>query len=258
MDQTNVPSSVPAPAGNYQFPSSGEMFKQAWEVYKKHGSTLISISVLPIALVFIGSFLLGAAGAVTTMPNGDVVATGTAGVIAALITAVIVIYFSILSFAALVHYIIFALGNEEAITFKQAFQNSYDDVIPLLWTGILCFLAVLGGLILLIVPGIIFAFWFSQGTYIVITEKLKGKAALKQSKLYVKGNVGQIFKKGFFILIIVLAVALGGAIIFGIIDGLLNTNAVGLIGEVILRILIAPFAAVYTFLLFRQLKNSKS
>ena len=49
------------------------------------------------------------------------------------------------------------------------------------WISLLRGWAVLGGLILFIIPGIIFSIWFSLSLYILVAEGLKGTSAIKQN-----------------------------------------------------------------------------
>ena len=58
---------------------------------------------------------------------------------------------------------------------------------------ILMFLAFLGGLILLIVPGIIFAIMFSFATYLVIDRGLSPMQAMRERKRITDGHKGTLF-----------------------------------------------------------------
>lgn len=63
---------------------------------------------------------------------------------------------------------------------------------PLLWpsivASILAGLAVLGGVVLFIIPGIIFSVWFIFVTHAVALDNARGTAALSQSKSIVSGR----------------------------------------------------------------------
>jgi hypothetical protein len=72
-------------------------------------------------------------------------------------------------------------------------------------TTILYVLAVMGGTILLIVPGIVFALWFGLFQSIVIVEELGGPTALTRSKHLVGPYVGTYFVLGMISTTIVLA-----------------------------------------------------
>jgi hypothetical protein len=248
------PVPAPTPSMGHSFPSSRELLMQSWAFYKKRFKSLITIAIVPFVVLFVGGVILGLSGDFATSSNGTVTALNQTGVIIAIAFVIIAAYISILGFAALLHNIISPDGSEQI---GAAFSAAQDDVLPLFWTGLLTFLAVLGGAILLIVPGIIFAFWFSQSSFVVVTEKLQGPGAMKQSKVYVKGNVGQIFKKGFYLGILSIVAIIIVAIVFGILDKVTGQNIFSVFATTVLRVLLYPLTAVYTFLLFKELKASK-
>lgn len=72
-------------------------------------------------------------------------------------------------------------------------KNSWGKILPLIWVSFLAGLAVFGGMILFIIPGIIIAVWFAFATYINILEGVRGRAALSQSKQLVSGKWWSVF-----------------------------------------------------------------
>jgi len=81
----------------------------------------------------------------------------------------------------------------ESTSLGDAIGSAFGMIIPLYWTWLLLMIAVTGGTILCIVPGIIAAFWFSLATQVVVIEKINGFAALKRSRELMRGNVGTVF-----------------------------------------------------------------
>lgn len=66
-------------------------------------------------------------------------------------------------------------------------------------TNLLVGLIVLGGFVLLIVPGIIFMLWFSLTNYIVIIERRLGLPAMMRSRQLIKGRVWPFIGRLLFI-----------------------------------------------------------
>lgn len=68
---------------------------------------------------------------------------------------------------------------------------------PAIWglvgVTLLTTLVIIGGFILLIIPGILFAVWLSQSQYVYVFEGIGGKAALSRSKQYVSGRWWPVF-----------------------------------------------------------------
>ena len=86
-------------------------------------------------------------------------------------------------------------------------------ILPLFATWFLVLLAIFGGFILCIVPGILAAFWFGLATQVVIIEGTWGFAALKRSKELMTGNIGTLFVLGLLIFFINAGLLLGGNLI---------------------------------------------
>lgn len=97
------------------------------------------------------------------------------------------------------------------VTPGEALGRSFSKIGSLLWTSILMGLAVMGGIILLIIPGILFALWFGLAQYVVILEDKSGGAALSRSKKLVQPNMGTFLILGFVV-----------AIIAGMLSGIAN------------------------------------
>jgi hypothetical protein len=105
------------------------------------------------------------------------------------------------------------LGRETS--FGEALKFGTTQIGALLWTTILMGLAIMGGFILLIIPGILFALWFGLSQEVVVLERISGTKALGRSKTLVRPNLGT-----FLIL----------SLILGVIGGLLGAG-VGIIPE---------------------------
>jgi len=82
------------------------------------------------------------------------------------------------------------------VTTAAAVGRAFRAFFPLLWTSFLMGVAIMGGFILLIIPGIIAAFWFSLATQVVVVEGVSGLKALKRSRALMKGNIGTLFVLG--------------------------------------------------------------
>ncbi len=253
--QTNTPIAQPTaqnPASVFVFPTAGKIFAQAQEIYKTKFNSLIIISLCSVGISAVAG-LMSNQGSAYIKSAAD--SEKIIGVALALLIALFIIYISIWAYAATIRNISSADPN---ITAGKSFSESSHDIMPLFLTGLLAFLFIFGGTILLIVPGIIFAFWYSQSTYVVITEGLSGKKALDQSKLYVKGNVWEIFKKGFFIIIISLLIGFGVGFIFGLVGAALRLSFIINIADIIFQMFWTPLVTIYAFLLFQYLRQSKT
>jgi hypothetical protein len=98
------------------------------------------------------------------------------------------------------------LGQD--VTAVEAVKYGFSRLGPLIGTSFLMYLAIAGGLILLIIPGILFALWFSLSMHVVVIEGTSGTTALGRSRRLVRPHLGT-----YLILGIVLAVIFIGLLL---------------------------------------------
>ena len=75
---------------------------------------------------------------------------------------------------------------------KAELQAAKSFIVPTILVGILTTLIILGGMVLLVIPGIIFAVWFAFSIQAVILDNAKGKTALAISKKLAKGRLIEV------------------------------------------------------------------
>ena len=107
--------------------------------------------------------------------------------------------------------------------------------------GLLNMLIVFLGLILFIVPGIIFAVWFSFSRFVLIKEGLGVKASLKRSKELVRGRFWPVLGR-YLVLFIVLILAQ------------IALSQIPYIGT-IASMLLAPLFILPSYLLYQELSR---
>lgn len=140
---------------------------------------------------------------------------------------------------------------------REAFRIAIAKLLPLIWVGILTFLAIVGGLILLIIPGIIFWLRLSFGSTALIVEDLKGTRALSRSWNLSKGSMGKIFLTLIATLILVGIVQLVVGYPFTIIGEALGGGSelfFVFVGDALAGLIGTPFALVVIVLLYFDLR----
>lgn len=99
------------------------------------------------------------------------------------------------------------LKKEQPLGWADTMSGVSKYLGPAIWTSALVGLAVLGGVILLIVPAIIFGVWYSFTLYAVIFEEKRGTAALSASKQIVAGRwwaiLWRVFAPGLFFSVVI-------------------------------------------------------
>lgn len=122
---------------------------------------------------------------------------------------------------------------------------TYKEAFPKIWTyfviSLLYLLVVLGGIVLLVIPGVVFALWFNFVGFIVVLNGFGVKKTFQESKKLVKGRIWQILYR---IIVINLAIALVN-IIFSEIKYL-----------DLFVVLLAPLFILPSFLLYKNAKET--
>lgn len=109
--------------------------------------------------------------------------------------------------------VIYAVAEKylgESVTAGQAIRRGLTKLGPLIWTSILMLLAIMGGFVLCIVPGILFALWFGLAQNVVVLEDLSGVSALSRSKQLVQPYLGTFLMVGIIVFVITFLLS-GGA-----------------------------------------------
>ena len=145
------------------------------------------------------------------------------------------------------------LGNTPSL--KRYFKRAFGTVLwKLLGTNILQIIIITIGLILLIVPGIIFMLWFMVTVSVVILEEQWGLDALKRSK-----SLGKGYYLRNFCALSVLWIPI--TIVAGAIDvGILTMMEFGIFSEILINlitIILTPLGLCAPVLMYYDLRVRK-
>jgi hypothetical protein len=82
--------------------------------------------------------------------------------------------------------------QKKPIDYRASLSTAFHRVFPFIWVIFLSALAVVFGLVLLIIPFIIFAVWFRFAQDFVVVDDVRGIAAFKASMRLSKGRWGAV------------------------------------------------------------------
>lgn len=85
------------------------------------------------------------------------------------------------------------VSDGQEIGILESYALSFSLFWRFIWTSLLYILIVLGGAILLIIPGIIWGIRYVFAPYAVICEGISGKEALSRSEILTEGRFWSIF-----------------------------------------------------------------
>ncbi|MEI6627405.1 MAG: hypothetical protein WCL61_02315 [bacterium] len=255
------------------------ILQQTWQTYKKHWLLYASILLLPNVLMwplnFVGDYIGQSESLVvyfwSLVVAGDLISNWLiGGIIIYLILLAIVI---LVVFWAQISLIVVINQVDKVTDWKQAFLISKAKIWSFAGTSVLQTLIVVGGLLLLVVPGFIWGIWYAFVPYVVICEGLVNMPALRQSKKYVAGRfwavvwrlvfiavvgmvLGLIFnllQRSIMEIVILITQALGSSSVMVLSD--INLVIISMM-NLVLALLVAPIAVIYNYLVYKNLKET--
>ncbi len=220
-------SSTVSQEGNVRtLDSVGRLFSNTWCVYKKRFWLLVGIIIAPLALSSAGSLMIK--GGFPESTYGWVF---------------LVVGFVLMVFAGIA--MIFAVVKNT--DFAGSYRSSVTIFWSMLWMNLLLVLAVMGGMVMAIVPGIILGTWLLFTGFILINEDTRGIDALLKSREYVKGYWWAIFGRCLLLIIF--------SLVISVIDLLISKIFGTIAGMAIYDLLIlffTPFSLSYIYSLYKN------
>ncbi len=162
--------------------SLGEVLDTGWKLYVENFLLFVSFSLV----VGIPGGLL--AGFLTQSVSGDDVSAALMSLLAYMLILLVV---SPLASAATTRAVAGRYLNEP-VSFGGAWSYALQLLLPLLGAILLAGLLIVGGLILLVIPGLYLMLRFTFISQAVVVERLGGSRALKRSGALMKGNYGRL------------------------------------------------------------------
>ena len=208
----------------------------AWKRFAARFWTLAWIFALPAVLVIAGQLVTG------RKPLGA--AADITGGILSFLGAVL----SIMATVALINAI--AHGTDFAGSYRVGMRLFW----PAVWIGILNTVAILGGAVLLLVPGIVMGVSLAFANYILVIENGRGIHVLRRSRFYVKDRWWAVFWRLFFILISFIIVAV---FVYSPIKAAAGP-AIGAVAYFVMLVCYTGFSTAYTFEIYGNLRRLKA
>lgn len=224
-----------------------EYVSKAWEIYKKNSKILLKYSLF-IALI----------PAVFNSVINLVPSFSLSRLIIFLLTilsAFLPYLFSIPAYQT-VHKLVNA---DKPLSFKEQFLLGLKRFWPVIFLTIILVVIITAGIILLIIPGIIFAVWYFASMYIAVNEDVTPMIALDKSKKLVTGRWWTVVGYLFVIGLIVGIPALLASALLGYIITLIGADAYSAtISSAVIGFVLVPLEYLIIGLLYNDLKKTRS
>ncbi|MGZ6546295.1 MAG: hypothetical protein ACXVEI_13410 [Actinomycetota bacterium] len=248
------PPMMGGPQGGLAPKTLGEILSAAFNIYKANASKLMLIvAIVVVPLSFISALFTGVvfAGTKHTVVGTDIVVIDRSFVLflaGLLIATVIGFIISFVLQAAILRAAAQATIGDP-VDPEESFRFGFKRLGSVILLSLLVGLAILGGLILLIIPGLIIAVLLSVSIPVLIVENRRGTEAMSRSWNLVKGHFWHAV--GVIIVAAIIASVISG--IIGAIGG--SAWVVRWIFNAIAQILTAPFTALVSVLLYLDLRS---
>ena len=191
--------------------SVGGIIDNAFRLYKRNFLRFIAIVAIvqvPMSLLMIfAQSLMTVGGQGLSQGRGPQVAMFLGGSAAMIVAGLFGIVAGNLSKAALVKSVSESYLGEE-VTVREAYRYVLPKLLTIILASILVGLIAGAGLLLCVVPGVIFMLWFALTVQAIVIEGQGVTAAMTRSKELVKGNMGKVFLVGLILFLI--GLLLGG------------------------------------------------
>ncbi len=209
----------------------GKLISVSWAEYTEHFQQIVALFWIPLVVSAVAIMING--GPKTMMGTPPVPTLG--GGLLSFIGGILTIFATI----ALMRQI----RSGWTLNTEGAWRESVQYFWPTIWVSLLSGLAFCSGILLLIIPGIIFAIWYGFSRTALLIDDVRGLSALTYSRELVRDYAGDIFIKFllFGILLILIVVALSLLPLVGLLYPLIVT----------------PLSVIFLVMLYKNLKTQK-
>jgi uncharacterized membrane protein len=232
----------------------GEILRTAFQLYQRHWQTLLAIAavvVVPLTLLqYLFGDLVRTQGETTR--NGVVVETATWAVgIAGLLAALAAILMYLVLTGAITRAVAAEVAGEDP-SVEQSYRFGFHRLWSVLLVSVLVGLAIIGGLILFIIPGIWIAVRLAVSIEALVVEGRRGTEAMGRSW----GLVGGHWWHAFFTLLV-------AALLTGIVNAVITapfgaTNwFVQGVAAAVATVVTLPYGVLVGVLLYLDLRARK-
>ena len=233
-----------APGTTSALPSGWELFTGGWR-YMRTRLDLVVLLAIPLLVFMVAEVLSSDEFAPVSVP----LAIGSAVVV------LIAMFVYVASIIALLR--IVSESDAQRLSISDGLQWARSHWLGLVWVITLVTLVVVGGLFLLIIPGVIASLYLYLAQYVYVKEDVRGMAALLRSTQLVRDHwwalLWRLVVFGVSTLLVLIPVAIVAAIIGAIVTGGVYTEWAAEAGVQIASAVVAVMSVHAVYQLYRSL-----
>ncbi len=148
---------------------------------------------------------------------------------------------------------------QSAVSVKETYVFTYQKFGSYFLVSMMAGIIMMLGLVLLILPGIVFMTWFIFATYIVLFENKFGVDALKTSKAYVKGKFFLVLGRSLFGVIAIAVLGIFIGILLNLLFFLpfiaLNVPIASIVLGTLTDGIMTPLLFIYLYFMYEDVKK---
>lgn len=235
-------------------PPLKELVQNSFGFFKLHFNGLLPLVAIAMGILFVFGIVTGL---VSTFTGFSLLLQGRIIMVVLLIIFILLaamlfiatLVFQALAHATLLKAIIKADRTKKVAPreWKNFWKEAYVQIKPIILLNILIVLILIGGYLLLFIPGLIFGVWYGFSVIFLLAENKKGKAALRASRELVRGYFWPIVWRLFVMIALIWLVSFAVSLI----------PFLGSVAGMALSLFVLPFMNIYTYLLYKDLKKLK-
>lgn len=266
---------APPVLGFTEFLGPFQLLSESWKIYKERFWKFIGILAIPVVIqvvvgiiAFAVLMFLGIGSFISLASPNKINPSGFLQTILSKPGPMLILFFVFLVFFSLVLIYFQIWGQiaflteaviEDNISIKEAYRSSRKKIGKYLWLSFVSGMIILGGFLLLVIPGIIWLVEFFFASWVLVVEDISGHKALVKSREYVKGYWWKVFGRILFLTLICFAFSAISSLFnkyFGSLKLPLLKGFISLVFS-LGYLLLSPLTTIYIASMFKSLKAVK-
>ena len=212
--------------------SAGEVFGEAWGLYKRFWKHFIPIALLVYLIIAVATLLL----------------TFALGLVGALFAALLGIVGIFWLQGAIAEAVADVRDGRADLSIGETLNKVGPRVATLAAAGLLAGLGVGVGLLLLIVPGLVLLTWWAVIVPAVVLERAGVMESFGRSRALVRGHGWTVFR----VIVLSILIVIGAGLVLSILIAFLDDEIGRFLQSLVSNTLVSPFiAAAWTVMYFR-------
>lgn len=270
MDEVIIPST-----GKIKLPSFWSLLKESWSFYAKYWQKFLMFLIWPLLFVFSGRLFFSLLSIFLLWLNGEnqtiwFVALTIIGIVLSLVFSLFLIFVSVNAYIAQLMFINdpsqeVSLANLKNFWLNQTRPYFFKVFFASLIYGLLALL----GLLLLIVPGIVFIIFYGFVVFEIVLNQADIENSFNKSRNLVKNYWWPLFGKItlFFVLFLIIGTLIG-SLVAGIVFLLnllpmitISSDSAEVFLDLLfdfLNLIITPISLIFTYFIYDNLKKIKN